>query len=377
MANKRDYYEVLGVEKSASNDEIKRAYRKLAKKYHPDINKEPDAEEKFKEVQEAYEVLFDADKRAAYDRMGHAAFEQGAGGFGGGFGGFGGFQGGFDDIDLGDIFGSFFGGGSTRSQRRTGPIRGEDRFMQLEIDFMDAIKGKKSEIKINFDEQCPHCNGTGAKSSSDVQTCSKCGGTGSVRVQQRTAFGTFVNTTTCPDCGGTGKIIKEKCPHCNGQGYNNKRVTVELNIPAGINTHQQLRVQGRGYRGSNGGSNGDLYVEIIVKSHPHFIRDGKNIHITIPVSVVDATLGCEVDVPTVQGDVSIRIPEGTQPGAVLRLKGKGVKDLRNETYGDQFVKVEIKIPTKLSKEEKELYSKLRTASSSKSIFDAFKKTFKK
>ncbi len=374
MASKRDYYEVLGVEKTASADEIKRAYRKLAKKYHPDVNKEADAEAKFKEVQEAYEVLYDENKRAAYDRMGHAAFDQNAGGFGG----FGGFQGGFDDIDLSDIFGSFFGGGGgARSQRRTGPIRGEDRFMQLEIDFMDAVKGKKTEIKINFDEQCSHCNGTGAKSASDIHTCSKCGGTGTIRTQQRSPFGTFVNTSTCPDCGGTGKIVKEKCPHCHGQGYNNKRVTVELNIPAGINTHQQLRVQGRGYRGSNGGSNGDLYVEIIVKSHPHFIREGKNIHVTIPVSVVDAVLGCEVDVPTVQGDVSIKIPEGTQPGAILRLKGKGVKELRSESYGDQFVKIEVKVPTKLSKEEKELYSKLRNTGSSKSIFDAFKKGFKK
>lgn len=374
MASKRDYYEVLGVEKTASADEIKRAYRKLAKKYHPDVNKEADAEAKFKEVQEAYEILFDENKRAAYDRMGHAAFDQNAGGFGGGFGGF---QGGFDDIDLSDIFGSFFGGGSARQSRRTGPIRGEDRFMQLEIDFMDAVKGKKTEIKINFDEQCSHCNGTGAKTSGDIQTCSKCGGSGTIRTQQRSPFGTFVNTTTCPDCGGTGKIIKEKCPHCHGQGYNNKRVTVELNIPAGINTHQQLRVQGRGYRGSNGGSNGDLYVEIIVKPHSHFIREGQNIHVTIPVSAVDAVLGCEIDVPTVQGDVRLKIPEGTQPGSVLRLKGKGVKELRTDNYGDQYVKVEVKIPTKLSKEEKELYTKIRNSSSSKSIFDAFKKGFKK
>ena len=203
MADKRDYYEVLGVSKSASADEIKRAYRKMAKKYHPDVNKDPDAEEKFKEVQEAYDVLSDDNKKAAYDRYGTLHFDQ-TGGFGGGAGGFGGF-GGFEDVDLGDIFGSFFGGGGSR-QRKSGPMRGEDRFVQLEIDFMDAIKGKKTEIKINYDEQCPHCHGSGAKTPNDVQTCPKCGGTGTIRTQQRSPFGTFVNQTTCPDCHGTGKL---------------------------------------------------------------------------------------------------------------------------------------------------------------------------
>ena len=374
MAVKRDYYEVLGLSKSASADEIKRAYRKMAKKYHPDVNKEPGAEEKFKEVQEAYDVLSDDNKKAAYDRYGHAAFDQT-----GGFGGAGGFQGGFggfEDVDLGDIFGSFFGGGSQR-QRKTGPIRGEDRFIQLEIDFMDAIKGKKTEIKINYDEQCSHCHGTGAKNEHDVQTCPRCNGTGTIRTQQRSPFGTFVNQTTCPDCNGSGKIVKEKCPHCHGQGYTNKKITVELNIPAGINTHQQLRVQGKGHRGSNGGPNGDLYVEIYVRPHQHFKRDGKNISITIPISAVDATLGCEVDVPTVYGDVSLKVPEGTQPGTTLRLKGKGVKDLRGDTYGDQFVKIDVKIPTKLSHDEKELYMKLKNKIKKESIFDQFKKGFRK
>lgn len=374
MADKRDYYEVLGVSKSASADEIKRAYRKLAKKYHPDVNKEAGAEEKFKEVQEAYDVLSDDNKKAAYDRYGHAAFDQT-----GGFGGSGGFQGGFggfEDVDLGDIFGSFFGGGSQR-QRKSGPTRGEDRFIQLEIDFMDAIKGKKTEIKINYDEQCSHCHGTGAKSPNDVQTCSRCGGTGTIRTQQRSPFGTFVNQTTCPDCQGKGKVIKVKCPHCHGNGYINKKITVELNIPAGINTHQQLRVQGKGHRGANGGPNGDLYVEIYVRPHQHFKRDGKNISITIPISAVDATLGCEVDVPTVYGDVSLKVPEGTQPGTILRLKGKGVKDLRNDTYGDQFVKIDVKISTKLSREEKDLYNKLKKSAKKESIFEQFKKGFKK
>ncbi|MEG0277392.1 MAG: molecular chaperone DnaJ [Coprobacillus sp.] len=371
MADKRDYYEVLGVSKSASADEIKRAYRKMAKKYHPDVNKEAGAEDKFKEVQEAYEVLSDDNKKAAYDRYGHAAFDQQAG-YGGAGGGFGGFE----DVDLGDIFGSFFGGGGQR-QRKTGPMRGEDRYVQLEIDFMDAIKGKKTEIKINFDEQCSHCHGTGAKTPNDVHTCSRCNGTGTIRTQQRSPFGTFVNQTTCPDCNGTGKVVKEKCDHCKGKGYVNKTITVELNIPAGIDSHQQLRVQGKGHRGANGGTNGDLYVEIYVKPHPHFKRDGKNISITIPVSAIDVTLGCEVDVPTVYGDVTLKIPEGSQPGTTLRLKGKGVKDLRSDNYGDQFVKIDVKIPTKLSKEEKELYTKLKNGAKKDSIFDQFKKGFKK
>lgn len=376
MANKRDYYEVLGVSKTASADEIKRAYRKLAKKYHPDLNKEPDAEEKFKEVQEAYEVLFDENKRAAYDRYGHAAFDQTAGAGAGGFnaGGFG-----FEDVDLSDIFGSFFGGGASQRSRRTGPMQGEDRFMQVTIDFMDAINGKKMDIKLNLDEQCPHCHGTGAKDPSDMQTCSRCNGTGTVETQQRTPFGTFVNRSTCPDCGGTGKTIRNKCPHCGGKGYINKNVTVELNIPAGINSHQQLRMAGKGHRGVNGGPNGDLYVEINVKPHAHFIRDGRNILITVPISAIDAILGCTIDVPTVYGEVELKIPEGTQHGQKFRLRGKGVKDLRTDNKGDEIVTVEIKIPTKLSSEEKELYRQIKdgqTKSGSESFFEKFKKSFK-
>ncbi len=375
MADKRDLYEVLGVSKTASADEIKKAYRKKAKQYHPDVCKEDHAEEKFKEVQNAYDILSDDNKKAAYDRYGHAAFEQGAGGFGGGAGGFGGGFG-FEDVDLGDIFGSFFGGGGGQRTKRSGPTRGEDRFVQLQIDFMDAIKGKKTELKINFDETCSHCNGSGAKTPDDLQTCSKCNGTGTIRTQQRSPFGTFVNQSACPDCHGTGKVVKEQCDHCKGKGYSNKNITVELNIPAGINSHQQLRVQGKGYRGTQGGPNGDLYVEIVIKPHPHFVREGRNITIVVPISVVDATLGCEIDVPTVNGDVSMKIPEGIQSGTTLRLKGKGVKDLRGDTYGDQFVKVEVKTPTKLSREEKDLYNKLKKLEKKGSIFDQFKKGFK-
>ena len=374
MADKRDYYEVLGVSKQASPDEIKRAYRKKAKKYHPDINKDPGAEEKFKEIQEAYEVLSDPNKKATYDRFGHAAFEQGAGN--GGAGGFGGF--GFEDVDLGDIFGSFFGGGGRSRQRNNGPRRGDDHLMGLNIEFMEAVHGVKKDIKVTYDAPCSHCNGTGAKDPNDVQTCSRCGGRGTIQQQQRSPFGTFVSETTCPDCNGTGKVVRNKCSHCHGKGYETKTVTVELDIPAGIDSNQRLRVSGKGGRGSNGGSNGDLYVEIQVKPHEHFRREGRNIHITVPVSNVDATLGCEVDVPTVHGDVTVKIPAGTQSGAVLRLKGKGVKDLRGSTYGDEMVKIEVKIPTKLSMEERELYTKLSKLSKKKeSPFDLFKRKFKK
>ena len=218
MADKRDYYEVLGVSKQASPDEIKRAYRKKAKQYHPDINKEPGAEEKFKEVQEAYEVLSDPNKKATYDRFGHAAFEQGAGN--GGAGGFGGF--GFEDVDLGDIFGSFFGGGGRSRQRNNGPRRGDDHLMGLNIEFMEAVHGVKKDIKVTYDAPCSHCNGTGAKDPNDVQTCSRCGGRGTIQQQQRSPFGTFVSETTCPDCNGTGKVVRNKCPHCHGKGYETK-----------------------------------------------------------------------------------------------------------------------------------------------------------
>ena len=374
MADKRDYYEVLGVSRDASKDEIKRAYRKMAKKYHPDVNKAPDAADKFKEVNEAYEVLTDENKKAAYDRYGHAAFEQGGAGAGG-FGGQG--FGGFEDMDFGDIFGSFFGGGQSRSRRPTGPQKGEDRYVQIEIDFMDAIKGKKTELKINYDEQCSHCHGTGAKNPNDVHTCSRCGGTGRIRVQQRSPFGTIINESVCPDCHGTGKVVKDKCPHCHGSGYINKNVTVELTIPAGINSHQQLRVAGNGQRGVNGGPNGDLYVEIYVRPHKYFVRNGNDISISVPVSAVDATLGCEVEVPTVYGDVTMKIPAGTQTGTVMRLKGKGVKNMRGDTYGDQYVQVNVSIPKKLSKKEKDLYTKLKELDEKESIFDQFKKSFKR
>ena len=355
MADKRDYYEVLGVSRDASKDEIKRAYRKMAKKYHPDVNKAPDAAEKFKEVNEAYEILSDENKKAAYDRYGHAAFEQGGAGAGG-FGGQG--FGGFEDMDFGDIFGSFFGGGQSRSRRPTGPQKGEDRYVQIEIDFMDAIKGKKTELKINYDEQCSHCHGTGAKNPNDVHTCSRCGGTGRIRVQQRSPFGTIINETVCPDCHGTGKVVKDKCPHCHGSGYINKNVTVELTIPAGINSHQQLRVAGKGQRGVNGGPNGDLYIEIKVLPHELYKRDGNDIYIDLPVTITDLCLGCKKTIKTIDGYVDLKIKEGSQPGDTLRIKGKGINSEDSWKKGDFYCVLKLIIPTNLSRKQRNILDDL-------------------
>lgn len=372
MADKRDYYDVLGISKSATDDEIKRAYRKLAKKYHPDINKEPDAADKFKEINEANEVLSDPQKRAAYDQFGHAGVDGNAG-FGGGAG--------FADFDdLNDIFGSFFGGGfgGGRSSRASNsPRKGQDRYMQLRIDFMDAIFGKSTELTINVDEECPDCHGTGAYSKDDISVCTKCNGRGVVQQATRTMFGTMMNTTTCPECRGTGKFIRRKCTSCHGEGYVHKTVKIDVKIPAGIQSGQQLKVSGKGERGVNGGPNGDLYLEIIVGKHENYTRDGKDIHITIPLSVADAALGCKKDVPTPYGDIELTVPEGTQHGQKLRIRGKGVPDIRGGATGDEYVHIDIKIPTKLSREEREIYEKLRNIENKNgSIFDKFKNAFK-
>ncbi|MFZ9703891.1 MAG: molecular chaperone DnaJ [Bacilli bacterium] len=376
MATKKDFYSVLGVGKSASKDEIKTAYRKLAKQYHPDVNKAADAEQKFKEVQEAYDILYDDQKRAAYDQFGHAAFDQNAGGNpfqGGGFGnGFSGFQ----DVDLGDIFGSFFGGGQRRSRQPSGPQRGADTQMRLRIDFMDAINGKKLSIPIQYDESCVTCAGSGARSSSDLETCRQCGGTGRQRVRQRTILGMMETETVCDNCQGKGKKIKHVCNTCQGKGYNRVKTDIEVNIPAGINAGQQIRIPGKGERGDLGGPNGDLYLEIAINKHPHFTREGNDIHIEIPISFVDATLGITLDIPTVYGDVSLIIPEGTQPEKVLKIKGKGVKDLRGQAPGDQYIHLKIETPTKLSKKQRELLESFRAEDEDDTTFKKFKKFFR-
>ncbi len=376
MADKRDPYEVLGVSKSASADEIKKAYRTLAKKYHPDINHEPGAEEKFKEVQESYDILSDEKKKSLYDQYGFAGIDPQAGGGAGGFGGFNGF-GGFDGgVDLGDIFSSFFGGG-TRQRRTNGPIKGEDKFVKMKISFMDSVNGKKNEFSINVDEPCSHCHGTGAEKANDVCSCTRCNGSGVVYTVQQTIMGQFRQQTTCPECHGTGKTIKNKCQHCNGNGYETNKRTIEVNIPSGIASGQQLRIEGKGERGINGGPNGDLYVQIIVGDDPFFTREGNDIHVKIPLTFADAALGVKLDVPTVYGDVEVTIPSGIQDGQMLRIKGKGFKSLRGGVNGDQIIHIDVRTPTKLTKEQKELFEKLRETGSEDSIFDKFKKKFKK
>ena len=380
MADKRDYYEVLGVSRSATDDEIKRAYRKLAKKYHPDLNKEPGAAEKFKEVNEAYEVLSDPQKRQTYDQFGFAGMDGAqAGGFGGFNSGF--TSGSFDDLN--DIFSSFFGGGmggfsSSRSSSRTAPRKGEDKFMRMNISFMDACFGKTETINLTVDEKCDACDGTGAASKSDIETCPTCHGSGTVITQQRTMLGIMQSQSVCPDCHGTGKKIRKVCPKCAGKGYNRKQVKVDVKIPAGINSGQQLRVSGKGERGINGGPNGDLYIEINVLPHEKFIRDGKDIYLDIPVSAIDATLGTTLDIPTIYGEVSLKIPAGTQHGQKLRLAGKGIADMRGGATGNQYCRVQIVVDKSLTKKEKELYEqlkKLQDSGKGDTIWEKFKKTF--
>ena len=377
---KRDFYEVLGISKSASKDEIKSAYRKLAKKYHPDINHDADAPEKFKEVQEAYDILYDDKKRQMYDQFGMAAFENGGstGGAGNPFQGGGFSSQGFGGVDLGDIFNSFFGGGSTRSSQNYGPQRGNDTLSRVRISFMDAINGKTITMPITYDENCSTCGGTGAKTSNDIKTCPDCGGRGYIRTQQRTIFAVMENQTTCPKCGGTGKIITDKCPDCGGKGYKRVKKDMDVNIPAGINSGQQLRVAGKGERGVNGGPNGDLFLEIIVSPHQYFTRDGNDIHIEIPLDFIDAILGVKIDVPTVYGDCEVEIPAGTQPNQIIRLKGRGVKDLRKGTPGDEYVHIKLQTPTKISKEQRKLLEEYKKSETKgESFFEKFKKAFKK
>lgn len=373
MADKRDYYEVLGLSKNATEAEIKKAYRSLAKKYHPDVNKEKDAEEKFKEINEAYEVLSDPQKRASYDQFGFAGMD----GFqSGGFEGFGDFG------DINDIFSSFFGGspfGSSYSSRRShAPRQGDDRLQRITIDFIDACFGKDLEFDIDVDETCKACNGSGAASASDITTCSTCGGSGSVIRQQRTPLGVMQTQSVCPDCQGTGKKIKKICPECRGKGYKRRKTTINTKIPAGIADGQRIRVAGKGERGYNGGPNGDLYLEIRVQPHKQFERDGKNILLEIAVTAVDATIGTKIDVPTIHGDVTMKIPAGTQEGTVMRLKEKGVPDIRGGKPGDQLCIVHIDIDKKLSAREKELYKelqKIQSETGKESIWQRFKKRF--
>lgn len=367
MAQKRDYYEVLGVSKSASKDEIKSAYRKLAKKYHPDLNKAPDAAEKFKEVQEAYDILYDDQKRQAYDQFGHAAFEHGEGMGSNPFQGAG-FQGqGFSDVnfgDFGDLFSSIFGGGR-RSRQNYGPRKGDDELIDIRLSFMDAIRGKMISFPLDYEEVCEACHGSGARSASDEITCPDCQGRGYVRTQTRSLFGMMSQDVTCPHCGGKGKIIKNPCDKCGGKGYTRIKKNVDVNIPAGIASGQQVRLQGKGSRGENGGPNGDLYIRVNVMSHKYFQRDGNDIHIEVPISSIDAMLGTDIEVPTVYDNVTLNIPAGIAPNQILRMKGKGVKAMRGNGAGDEYVHVKIVTPSKLSKEQKELLTRVRASLNAK------------
>lgn len=353
MAEKRDYYEVLGLQKGASDDEIKKAYRQMAKKYHPDLNPgDKEAEAKFKEANEAYSVLSDSEKKARYDQFGHAGTDD-SGAYGaGGFGGFGGF--GDMDIDIGDIFGSFFGGGTTRTARRNGPVRGADIEQNLQLTFEEAAKGVEVELNVSRYENCDDCDGTGAKKGTSVETCSVCNGTGQVRHQQRTPFGVFQNVTTCTACGGEGKVIKEKCSKCGGRGQVRKTRKIKVKIPAGIDNGQTLTIRNEGHHGKKGGPSGDVYVTVQIRPHKLFTRRGYDVHCTIPITFVEATLGTEIDVPTLYGKVKLKIPEGTQNATSFRLRGEGIQKIRGNGKGDQYVKVLVEIPKNLNAHQKKL-----------------------
>jgi len=344
---KRDYYEVLGVGKDAGADEIKKAYRKLARQYHPDVNKEADAEEKFKEVKEAYDVLSDDQKKAHYDRFGHQDPNQGFGG--GGFGGFDGAgMGGF-----GDIFDMFFGGGGGR-RNPNAPRKGSDLQFSLQVEFTEAIFGKEVDVEIPKEAECDTCHGSGAKPGSGVETCKTCNGSGQQEVVANTPFGRIVNRRVCQTCEGKGKVIKEKCGSCRGTGRVKVRRKIHLNIPAGVDDGAQLRVAGEGEPGVNGGPPGDLYVVLRVKSHEFFERDGNDIYCKVPITFAQAALGDEVEVPTVDGKVKLKVPAGTQTETIFRLRGHGVPYLRGNGRGDQHVKVRIVTPAKMSERQKEL-----------------------
>lgn len=355
MAEKRDYYEVLGVDRGADDATLKRAYRKLAKQYHPDMNPgNKEAEAKFKEATEAYGILSDPEKRRQYDQFGHAAFEGGAGGAGGA-GGFGGFDFGGDMGDIfGDIFGDLFGGGGRSRRANNGPMKGANLRAVIHISFEEAVFGCEKEIELTLKDTCSKCGGTGAKPGTSPETCTKCGGTGQVTYTQQSMFGMIRNVQPCPDCGGTGKVIKEKCSDCRGTGYIANRKKIQVSVPAGIDNGQSIRIRDKGEPGRNGGPRGDLLVEVQVARHPIFQRQDMNIFSTAPITFAQAALGGDVRISTVDGDVIYTVKPGTQTDTKIRLKGKGVPSLRNKAVrGDQYVTLVVQTPTKLSEEAKE------------------------
>jgi len=357
MAEKRDYYDVLGIPKTDDQNIIKQAHRKLAKKYHPDLNKDKDSEEKFKEVQEAYETLSDPKKKELYDRYGHAGVDPQSG-FGSGAGGFGdfgfsGFQGGGSFQDIFDMF----TGGGTRKQGQRFSAKGQDRYLAMTIEFEEAAFGTIKTVEINTELQCDHCNGTGAATPNDLQTCSTCKGTGFTYQVTNTIFGTMQAQVPCPTCKGTGKKILKKCSYCNGIGFIKKAISKEINVPAGINNGQQIRVHGLGERGAK--ENGDLYIEIRVKPSKEFVRDGYNLLLSREISVIDAILGAVIKIKTLTGTTDLNIPAGTQDNTKFKIRGKGIKMLNRNENGDMYVNIKVNIPTKLSNEEKKLYLELQ------------------
>ncbi len=354
MADKRDYYEVLGVNRSASADEIKRAYRKLAKKYHPDMNPgDKKAEARFKEVNEAYEVLSDETKKARYDQFGFAGVDPNYGAGGAGFGGFDG------DIDLNDIFSSFFGGGfggfgsGSTSARRNGPQKGQTLRASVRVTFEEAAFGCEKEVDISRIEQCPDCHGTGCADGSTPDTCPDCRGTGTVQVQQRTPFGVMSSTQPCGRCHGTGKIIRNPCPTCKGKAAVRRNKKIPVKIPAGIDEGQAVSIPGQGHAGRNGGPAGDLIVGVEIVPHPYFEREGNSVYYKHNISFVQAALGDELEIPTIDGKVKYTLPAGTQTGSTFRLRGKGIPNLRGYGRGDQYVTVNVEVPTNLNSIQKE------------------------
>ena len=355
MADKRDYYEVLGLQKGASDNDIKKAFRKMAMKYHPDKNPgDKVAEEKFKEINEAYAVLSDPEKKEKYDRFGHAGVDPNSG-FGGGAGGFGGF-GGFEDIF--DMFGGAFGGfgGGSRGRRNNGPRKGSDLQKAVTITFEEAAFGTKKEIRLNKYVKCKTCGGSGAAPGTSKKSCPKCGGTGEIRTAQRTPPGTFQSVSPCPDCNGTGEINETPCPDCGGSGKTRDNVTISVNIPAGVDNDSVIPIKGQGEPGVNGGPDGDLYIVINVEPHKIFERRGQDLWLEIPITFDQAALGDDIIVPTLEGKVSYKVPSGTQPDTIFRLKGKGIKSVRGNRKGDLYVKVNLEVPTKLNSKQKKAIS---------------------
>jgi len=348
MADKRDYYETLGLKKGASEEEIKKAYRQLAKKYHPDMNPgDKEAEVKFKEINEAYSVLSNPDMRSKYDAYGHAGVDPNFNdGFGGGFSGFGGI-----DIDMSDIFGTIFGSGQAR---RNGPVRGDDIGTRLTISFEEAAFGCKKDVKFYRTEKCSACSGTGAAAGSSPVTCSKCGGSGQIKVQQRTPFGMMSSSRTCDSCGGSGQIIKNPCQTCRGTGFERKQKQLEISIPAGINEGQKIILRGQGNAGKRGGSAGDLYVEVSITPHSVFQREDYNIYCEIPISFTEAALGAQITVPTLEGGTKYTVPEGTQSGTLFTLKNKGIQYYNSSRRGDLYFRVIVDVPKNLSEAQKQM-----------------------